>query len=312
MDGHIPWDIRVTLDMYLGGLGISVFLFSIYLSFSNKERYIKLIKLSAYIAPVLVGTGLLFLISELGRPERFLTTLYRFNPQSVTSWGGLFQSIFMLLSFTLAVMLYKNITSGKLFKIVQITGSVFALSVGIYHGLLLASLGRPLWSGGMTTILFLTASLLGGVAVIVILNNLINSTKISSLSFLEGYHVEAETAAQNSKSKKVNFTLIIFLLTGLQITFLLIWQLAVYRSSEAAIEAMNILLNDYGLYWWGIVFVLGLLIPFIGSMLQLIKDYRSEMSNKVIVILSVLILTGSFVFKHIVLTVGQYSIPFFL
>lgn len=305
MQGFIPWDIRVTLDLFLGGLGIGIFLISVLLSFYNKEQYTKLIKLSAYLAPVLFGVGLLLMVSELGRPARILTTLYRFNSQSVTSWGGYLQSIFLLLSLTYAVMHFKNIVSGTIYKSVQVSGVVFALAVGIYHGLLLSSFGRPLWVGSMIPVLFLLSSVLGGVAVVIIIKSI-------SVSIATPKEVRAEVAAaENDYAKEVNFNLILFLLTGLQLVLLIIWQMSFYRSGLETLEAFNVMMTEYGMYWWVLVIITGLLIPFIYSIYELSRGNKTELSPNIALVLSLLIVIGSFTFKHIILIAGQINIPFF-
>ena len=305
MHGINPWDFRITVDLFLGGLGIGIFLYSVILSFVNKERYERIIKLSAYLTPILVGGGLLFLISELGRPERFLTTMYNFNSQSVTSWGGLFQGIFILISLVYAFMFFRKSTSGALFKALQIFGSIFAVGVGVYHGLLLASLGRPLWTGGLVPVMFLVSSILGGLVLILILKSFALPLTVSKTA-------QAETAAAGESGKEVNFNAHLFLLTGLQLILVLIWQVSLYRSGTETLETVNKMMAEFGTLWWLLVIVIGLLIPFAGSIYQLVKDHKAEMSNSMAIILSLLVLIGSVTFKYIILTVGQFDIPFFL
>ena len=305
MHGIGPWDVRITIDLFLGGLGVGVFLFALLLSFYNKEHYFKLIKISMYLAPVLVGTGLLFLISELGRPERFITTMFRVNPQSITSWGGFIQSIFMIISLTIAVMYFKNKAVGKTFNLFQLFGGIFAIGVGVYHGLLLSSLGRALWSGGLIPLLFLVSSLLGGMVIVLLLKAFFAPVFVSK-------NVQAEVAAANSSDKQINFTLLLFLLTGIQIVLIFIWQITVYRATAETIETMNYLMEQYGAIWWALVVLIGLIVPFAGAIFQLLKDYKSELPNSLAVLFALMVITGGFAFKYIILLVGQYNVQFFL
>ncbi|WP_069799393.1 NrfD/PsrC family molybdoenzyme membrane anchor subunit [Tepidibacillus sp. HK-1] len=306
MQGYIPWDYRITIDLFLGGLGIGVFLLSIILSFYNKEQYEKLIRQTAYLAPILVGGGLLFLISELGRPERFITTMYRFNPHSVTSWGGVIQGIFVLLSLIHAFIIFKKNTKNPFFKPVQIAGAIFAIGVGIYHGLLLTSLDRPLWNGGVVTLLFLVSSLLGGTAIVIILKSFYFSVAVPK-------DVRSQVTLSNEGfGKNFNFTYPLFFLSGLQIILVIIWQVTMYRSGQTNIEAFKAMMDDYSFLWWGIAIVVGLIIPFIGGIYQLAKNHKEEMANGLALTLSIFILVGSAVLKHILLQAGQISIPFFL
>ncbi|MBC2722953.1 NrfD/PsrC family molybdoenzyme membrane anchor subunit [Desulfosporosinus sp.] len=302
MEFHAPWDIRVTLDLFLGGLGVGLFLLSILLTVYDKDRYHKLAAIGAYLAPVLVGGGILFLLTELGRPARFITTLYNFNPQSMTSWGGLFQTVFMVLSVIYAWLYFKNNTSGSLFKMILGAGTVFALLVGGYHGLLLSSLGRPLWVGGMVVALFLVSSVLGGTALLILIKEL-------GVSFGVPQKVGREIAAA-SDAKGFNFTVLFCILSAAQLILVLSWQISLSRGALETSTTATSLMDQFGGLWIGLVILGGLVLPLLGSLYSLIKNKSSEMSKGLALTLSTLVIVGGFTFKHIVLIAGQIKLPF--
>lgn len=302
MEWHAPWDIRVTLDLFLGGLGVGLFLLSVLLTVYDKNRYHKLAAMGAYLAPVLVGGGVLFLLSELGRPTRFITTLYNFNPQSITSWGSVVQMIFVVLSLIYAWLYFKNNTSGSLFKGVLGLGAVFALLVGGYHGLLLSSLGRPLWVGGMVTALFLVSSLLGGTALMIIIKDL-------GISIGVPKSVTSEVAT-SSDFKGFNFSFLVCILSALQLILILSWQVSLSRGGLEPAATYSSLMDQYSGLWVGLVLVAGLVLPLLGSLYSLIKDKTAEMSKGMGLVLSILIIVGGFTFKHLVLLAGQIKLPF--
>jgi len=301
MEWHAPWDIRVTLDLFLGGVGVGLFLLSVLLTVYDKERYHKLSAMGAYLAPVLVGGGILFLLTELGRPARFITTLYNFNPQSVTSWGGLFQVGFMVLSLIYAWLYFKNNTAGSLFKTILGTGTVFALLVGGYHGLLLSSLGRPLWAGGMVAALFLVSSVLGGTALLILLKEL-------GISFGVPQKVGREIASA-SDAKGINFTVLFCTLSALQLILVLSWQISISRGALETSTTATSLMDQFGGLWISLVLLGGLVLPLLGSLYSLIKNKSSEMSKGMALTLSTLVIVGGFTFKHIVLLAGQIKLP---
>ena len=302
MEWHAPWDIRVTLDLFLGGLGVGLFLLSILLTVYDKKRYHKLAAMGAYLAPVLVGGGILFLVTELGRPLRLITTLYNFNPQSMTSWGSLFQMVFMVLSVIYAWLYFKNNTTGSLFKTILGTGTVFALLVGGYHGLLLSSLGRPLWAGGMVVALFLVSSVLGGTALLILIKEL-------GISFGVPQKVGREIASA-SDAKGFNFTVLFCILSALQLILVLGWQISLSRGALDTTAAATSLMDQFGGLWIGLVILGGLVLPLLGSLYSLIKNKSSEMSKGLALTLSALVIVGGFTFKHIVLIAGQIKLPF--
>ncbi|ACL19286.1 Polysulphide reductase NrfD [Desulfitobacterium hafniense DCB-2] len=302
MEWHAPWDIRVTLDLFLGGLGVGLFLLSVLLTVYDKNRYHKLAAMGAYLAPVLVGGGVLFLLSELGRPTRFISTLYNFNPQSITSWGSIVQMIFVILSLIYAWLYFKNNTSGSLFKGVLGLGAIFALLVGGYHGLLLSSLGRPLWVGGMVTALFLVSSLLGGTALMILIKEL-------GISIGVPKNVSGEVASV-SDVKGFNFSFLVCILSALQLVLVISWQVSMTRSGLEPAATYSNLMEQYGGLWIGLVLICGLILPLLGSLYSLIKDKTAEMSKGMGLALSVLIIAGGFTFKHLVLLAGQIKLPF--
>lgn len=302
MEWHAPWDIRIAMDIFLGGLGIGVFLISVLLTVYDKERISKLSVMGSYLAPLLVGGGVLFLLSELGRPERFLTTLYNFNPQSVTSWGGLFQIGFIIFALIYAWLNFKGKSDGRFYRTIQGIGLLFAILVGVYHGLLLASLGRPLWAGGMIIALFLGSSIFGGIALLVILRELGVSIGVPA-------QVRSEVAAASSR-KEFNFTMLFFIISAVELVLVLGWQFTLYRSGADTLAAVNGMMESYGGIWIGFVIIAGLLIPLLGSLLALVKDKSSEMSKGMALILSILVIVGSYTFKHIVIIAGQGILPF--
>lgn len=303
MEWHAPWDIRVTLDLFLGGLGVGLFLLSILLTVYDKNRYRKLAAMGAYLAPVLVGGGVLFLLSELGRPTRFISTLYNFNPQSITSWGSIFQMLFMILSLIYAWHHFKNATSGSRFMTILGIGSVFALLVGGYHGLLLSSLGRPLWAGGMVTALFLISSLLGGTALLILIKEL-------GISFGVSQNVGREIAsASASDSKGLNFTVLFSILSALQLILVLSWQISLSRGGLETATTATSLMDQFGGVWFGLVLLCGLVLPLFGGLYSIIANKSSEMSKGMALTLSTLVIIGGFAFKHIVLLAGQIKLP---
>lgn len=303
MELHAPWDIRVTLDLFLGGLGVGLFLLSVLLTVYDKNRYHKLAAMGAYLAPVLVGGGVLFLLSELGRPARFIYTLLNFNPQSITSWGSVVQMIFVVLSLIYAWLYFKNNTSGSLFKGVMGLGAVFALFVGGYHGLLLSSLGRPLWVGGMVTALFLVSSLLGGTALMLLIKALGLSVGVPKSASSE--------VASASEVKGFNFGFLVCILSALQLVLLISWQVSLTSSGLESAATYSSLMDQYSGLWIGLVLICGLIFPLLGSLYSLIKDKTAEMSKGMGLVLSVLIIVGGFTFKHLVLLTGQIRLPFF-
>lgn len=306
MAGHVPWDIRVTLDLFLGGLGIGVFIIAALLNYHNRERYERLVYLCAHLAPALAGVGLLFLISELGMPHRFMTMAYNFNPESVTAWGAYIQGAFLGLSVIYLYFLRKGNASEQTMRAIEILGSAAAVFVGVYHGLLLASLGRPLWAGGMVSVLFLVSSFLGATALVLILKSAVVSVSVSS-------EARSQVAAANAEaSSSFNFTYLFFLLALTNLALLCAWQISIFRAGTEIAEAAAAMMKNYGTMWNTLVLGAGLAVPLLLSIVQLMKGAKNETPKGIALTIAVLALFGTFTFKYIVLSAGQFNLPFFI
>ncbi|KKK60962.1 hypothetical protein LCGC14_3019110, partial [marine sediment metagenome] len=78
---HLAYNWMIVVYFFLGGLGAGAFLLSVAADFWKQELK-PVAKIAAIIAPLAVGIGLLFLVADLGRPERFWRLFLTFNHTS--------------------------------------------------------------------------------------------------------------------------------------------------------------------------------------------------------------------------------------
>ncbi|MGV2939308.1 NrfD/PsrC family molybdoenzyme membrane anchor subunit [Mesobacillus sp. LC4] len=300
MDFHAYWDYRVALDLFLGGVGIGVFLLAAYFSLVFKEKSLKITRLGFILAPVLVGLGVFALLTELGKPFRMLSTFINVNPTSVTSWGGFLQTIFILLSFVIFLVVWKykqNAYQMGIFKGLVIAGSVFALAVGIYHGLLLMSLGVAGWANGLIPVMFLVSSILSGSSVLMVVEAVFMRSIIG-----RGKEVYSETAV-SSDAQNFTYSKLLGSLAAIQALLILTWRISLNSAGTEAIIAYQNLISHFGVYWWIFVVAIGLVIPLTIAGYSTLK--KIKMSFYTAMIFTVVVLIGSYAFKHIILYSGQ-------
>lgn len=307
MEFHAVWDFRIAIDLFLGGVGIGTFLLCAYFSFIKKESSLMVIRIGFLLAPILVGLGVLSLLTELGKPFRMLSTFINVNPTSVTSWGGFLQSIFILISIVLfyIVFRYKQESFQKpVFKGLVIAGAFFALTVGVYHGLLLMSLGRPGWANGLIPVMFLVSSLLCGSSILMIIEELILK---SHSSIMKAYAEIAATVATDSTSSSnlmgFRYSKLLFNLIVIQTLLIVTWRISIVSSGTEAIFAYQNLIDQFGVYWWIFVIGIGLLIPLLIASYYTFRKQKMNLYSSMI--LTVFVLVGSYAFKHIILYSGQ-------
>jgi len=85
--GYIPWDGWITLALFFVGMGAGSFIYATFLWLQNAQTLTRPTLLGWSIAPFATGLGLMILLIDLGRPERFLNALFHFNPHSILNNG---------------------------------------------------------------------------------------------------------------------------------------------------------------------------------------------------------------------------------
>jgi len=294
------WDIRVTLDLFLGGIGVGVFLLSVLLSLYNKDNHQSTIKIGAYTAPIAVGFGLLLLVSKLGVPSKFITTLWNVNLHSVMSIGVFLQTGFMIIAIWYAILIWKNYPTNNQFRLLQTVGTFFAFSTGLYHGLFLSSLGRVLWTE-LTPGMFIASSIASGIAFVLLLETLINLS-------VKNDDETAETKETTLPLGLYRFQMMIFIILIVQLVSVVLWQFYTGRLELEQSLSYVYFMNQFGSIWTYFVLIGGIIIPMIITLISMIK-HEEKMAPMYTMITCILILIGSFLMKHLLITGGQIALP---
>ena len=272
---HVGFNWMIVVYFFLGGLSAGCYFFSVGANYWKKE-FKPMARVSAYIAPIVLAIGMLFLLLDLGQPFRAWRLFLSFNPTSVVSWGTWFLSIFFVLSLAYAWFLSKD--SEQKAKKYAYAGLPFAFLVATYSGLLLAqSAGNVLWHTALIPFLFLLGGLISGTAVVLL--------------------VSAGKQEKNILSKLGRFIvwLIIFELILIAYEVIVLFN----GGTESVIAVKSMLSGQYSILFWLVEIILGALIPIFILL-------RTKISATAQVIASILILIGIFAMRYIVVIGGQY------
>lgn len=275
---ELLWDIRVSLDLFLGGLGVGTFLVGAVLFYMDAKLYESLIKKAFIFAPILVISGLILLLTELGRPLNIIKTIYAVNPTSFMSIGiflqGAFLAVGLLLAFNLVTKNIEVISS----KLVYL-GAILAGLVGLYHGFLLTGISIEPWNNAIPIIFFISSILAG-----------------SSLVFLLDLQKVEEITT------KIKLPIIINMILTLQLVAVLAWAYNLALTTAASKHAYEVLMSSFGTEFWVLTILLGLLLPLALLTLVLLK----KVSFKAVAVATFLpIILGSFFLKNLVVYLGQ-------
>lgn len=272
------WDIRVSLDLFLGGMGIGVFLIGTLLYYLDSEGYAASVRRALLVAPVMVIAGLVLLLTEIGRPLNALKTLYTANPMSMMSLGVFLQLCFVVIA---ALLAYSALRKGvpSLVPGLVWCGAALAGLVGLYHGFLLTGINRSPWSDAIPVIFFIS-SLLAGFALLFLFD-------------LKGLE---------QKLGQWKLPVILNLILTLELVAVFAWVYNLGLNSDASRLAYNVLMDRFGFEFWGLAVLIGLIVPLGLFTLVLLKKVSFK---AVFVPAAVAMIAGSFFLKNLVVYLGQ-------
>lgn len=236
---------------------------------------------------VAVGTACLVLDLEAGFWEPWRQIYLVGNLRSMISWGVIILSFFIPLAFLYAAALNDITIIGKIAKkylfYIEIIGSFLAVATATYTGVLIAVVnGVPFWNTPLMPVLFLASAMSTGLAVAMIGAAIIDITTVKTLS---------------------NFALghVIFLAVEALVLMLFVF-MSLTRSTEAAMSAGMLISGMLSPYFWGLVVILGIVVPFI---LSIIEYYEyGEMPKYLVVGADLLVLIGGMSLRALIIFSG--------
>lgn len=285
------WDIRVTIDLFLGGIGIAAFIWSVLASYRNRPNDVLVVRIGGLLAPVAVGLGLLILATKLGRIQNMWAVATGVYTDSMMYIGMFLQGAFMAVAMLYALRLISSTPRfDTSMRIIQGVGVVLAIGVGLYHGLLLTNMERVLWSA-LVPVLFFVSSMAGGLATIL---------------FIETGLPDPDDKFLSARDDRTNILSYLVGFLALQFVILLVWQYQAVRSGLEAQLSYEFFMENFRALWW-LTLLLGTLIPTAALAAGLFPQRR--FLNKIILAaVSVMVILGGFGLKHLIILGGQIAV----
>ena len=246
-DPHWYW--WIVLYFFVGGIAAGSFLIAAVVDLFTPTENRPVVRIGYLIAAPLTALCGLLLAVDLGQPLRFWHMLINtttsqpafkyWSPMSYGSWvlAGFGVASGITFVLTLASLRGQQLAHGPLGKLVAAIGALCALIFVSYTGVLLNATNQPIW--GDTTLLgavFAVSGISTGIAAIALI-----------LSFSR-----AQTPALLVRLERADL---------LTIAVELVLLLGLVALLAAAGAARGLIGGRIGLFFWGGVLVLGLLIP---------------------------------------------------
>ena len=312
----IEWGYLIINYLFLGGLSAGLFFVSAVATFlhNGDDRYQRIARWGALLAPWPVALGSLLLIFDLGNWYRFYKLFFHFrwiSPMSIGSW---LLMLFTLLALTYA---YSWLNGGErawllahvprrlaalrtclrdlsgLRRTLAALGLPLAVGVGIYTGVLLGAVqSRPFWNTNLVAQLFLFSAL---------------STGCAGLMFAFAFSRQPMAVAE----LRMLYLLDICFLT-LEFFVVLPYLVHSQLSVEAVRQSMHLILGGpFTFVFWVFFLWFGLLLPLgieVGEMMPALLSKSGLHARKWLVgTTAVLILSGGFLLRYVFVFAGQMS-----
>ncbi len=159
------WGWLLIWDFFLAGTGAGAYLSGIMAEYMGETRKIAA-KIGTFLSAPLVIGGVIFLMFDLGHPERFMSVFGNFG--SLIAIGSVFISAFLVVSVVhigLWIWPFKLLEKATVARrALGVIGAVLALGVMIYPGVAMSLTSIPLWMTGLLPLLFIGVATLCGTA----------------------------------------------------------------------------------------------------------------------------------------------------
>lgn len=283
------WGWLIASYLFLAGAGAGAFVAAVACDLLAPDWSKALARAGSLAAGPLVTIGTFCLVFDLEagfwQPWRQLYLLS--NPTSMISWGVLILSIFIPVAFLYAAALNNITFVGRYFRKylwhLEVVGTPLAFATAIYTGILIAVVnGVPFWNTPLMPVLFLGSAMSTGLAVAMIGAAVIDITTIRTLSNL---------ALGN----------VIFLSVEAVVLMLFVF-MSLTGSIEAAASAKLLISGILSPYFWALVVVVGLLVPFV---LSIVEYYEyGEMPMHLVVAADLCVLIGGMTLRALIIFSG--------
>jgi formate-dependent nitrite reductase membrane component NrfD len=269
------WGWLVITYLFLGGAGAGLFLASLYIAHPWAQA----------LGLLLLLVGTLFLLMDLGRPERFWRAFFRAR-SSWISRGCFFITVLLVLG---GLHVWTELTdggAGGLSWLIQAVAAAAAVAVMIYTGFVLApSPAIPFWNSTFFPIIFFAYSLLAGIDFLILASPIL-----------------PDPAIDIARLERVQFGLAVACL-------LLVMSHLSVMSSSAVAARRSIQLLTRGR--WAVPFIggvigVGLIVPLLVAWPVLSQPTFGTMFA-ITAALALLRLFGDYLFRFLVIRAGLYD-----
>lgn len=296
------WGWYVAWYLFLAGAGAGAYLVGVIAGYLG-DKYRLASKIGVALGAPLVVVGTIFLVLDLGKPERFIL-VFR-NPASMITIGSTIISVFMILGLVhlgFWIWPFKFLEKASAArKALGLLGAIFAVGTAVYTGILLGVVNSiPFWNNSILPMLFLVSATSTGIGAVV--------------TGLAVYH--ARRSGEEQKNVLDSIKMLGKWDVGLIALELIVlfFYLVVASTIPTASEAVQLLAyGSFAPLFWGGLIAAGLLIPLALETSTLIREKGMNTATLALsaAISGILVLMGGLVLRFSVLGAGTSVAPLY-
>jgi len=288
------WHWQIPLYLFLGGMAAGILcIAALYYIRGRENDYRTAVRITPFLAPVLLVLGLIALFIDL-RHKLFFWQLYtNIRLQSPMSWGAWTLMVITPVSFIWCALHIRDLFPNwdwkyKWLKVLEEFFNkykttlawvmlIYGIILGVYTGILLSAFNaRPLWNTSILGPLFLASGLSAGAAATLILSK--------------------------NKEERKQFARIDLVIIGIELFLIIHMFMGFLASTQVQIDAAKMFLGgSYTMVFWIFVVIMGMLFPALLEIMELGKFHIPA------ILPAILVIFGSFMLRFVIVYAGQMS-----
>ena len=288
------WHWQIPLYLFLGGMAAGILcIAALYYIRGRENDYRTAVRITPFLAPVLLVLGLIALFIDL-RHKLFFWQLYtNIRLQSPMSWGAWTLMVITPVSFIWCALHIRDLFPNwdwkyKWLKVLEeffnkykttlaLVMLIYGIILGVYTGILLSAFNaRPLWNTSILGPLFLASGLSAGAAATLILSK--------------------------NKEERKQFARIDLVIIGIELFLIIHMFMGFLASTQVQIDAAKMFLGgSYTMVFWIFVVIMGMLFPALLEIMELGKFHIPA------ILPAILVIFGSFMLRFVIVYAGQMS-----
>ncbi len=283
------WGWLLIWDFFLAGAGAGAYIVGVLADYLGEKNRIAS-KVGVFLSAPLVIGGVLFLMLDLGRPERFMSVFGNFG--SLIAIGSVFITAFLVVSVIhigLWIWPFKLLEKATVLRrALGIIGVVLALGVMTYPGVAMSLAHVSFWETGLLPLLFIGVALMTGTA--------------ATVMVLGVYQARSVGEANEQVTGMIRTLVTPLLALGVFVLAVLFFYTVTASMAPSALESRMLLTSgSFSALFWGGLIVAGLILPIALLGLGVKNGGRLPL---LAALSSLLLLTGGLLVRYLVVAAG--------